>query len=321
MEFFLHGIPVTVALAAVALFGYIFGRRAKNMLEPEISTVVRRELRRATAVARELELIAEELRKELASHHSSLSRFQGRVASLSAGQPDSILTDLCREAEQVLKPTIRLSSQLAQAYDEIRQQSNQLMSFTEVRTDPLTGVSNRRALEESLRVMFGLFARYNRLFSIAIFDIDHFKAVNDQHGHVHGDQILREVARLLCDAVRETDLVARYGGEEFVVVMPQTDLAGAAIFAERMRLCVAQMTSLTISGGIAQTQAGDDSQTLLARADLALYAAKAAGRNCVFDHDGVDVRPLAESVAAECKISMMPPSVAPAGDIPGGTPA
>ena len=73
------------------------------------------------------------------------------------------------------------------------------------------------------------------MFSVVMFDIDHFKQVNDQQGHLHGDRVLQELARLFDESMRETDIVARYGGEEFVVVMPHTDLAGACVFAERLR--------------------------------------------------------------------------------------
>ena len=123
----------------------------------------------------------------------------------------------------MLKPTLKLASQLAAAYDEIRQQSNNLMTFTEVRTDPLTGVSNRRALDETLESMFAMMHRYEHPFSVVLVDIDYFKQINDEQGHLYGDRMLKAVARLLDDNVRDTDMVARYGGEEFVIVMPQTD--------------------------------------------------------------------------------------------------
>jgi diguanylate cyclase (GGDEF)-like protein len=180
------------------------------------------------------------------------------------------------------------------------------MTFTEVRTDPLTGVSNRRALDESLDMMFAVMARYERPFAIAIFDIDHFKRINDQHGHLYGDGKLREVARVIDESVRETDVVTRYGGEEFVVIMPHTDLSGAVIFSERLRGTVQQKLKLTISGGVAQASDGDNAQSLLARADSALYAAKAAGRNRVFFHDAVTVLPAVADAPAAA------PSTAPA---------
>jgi diguanylate cyclase len=293
MEFNVPGIPLTVALAAVATLGYVFGRRTRR--DPSaLSFGARRELRRAKVVANQLEAIAEHLRKDLAAHHLSITRFQERVAALSSDQQETAWHELCREAEEILKPTMRLAAQLAQSYDEIRQQSNHLMTFTEARTDPLTGVNNRRALDESIDMMFAAMARYDAPFSLAIFDIDHFKRVNDEHGHLHGDRVLREIARVIHDNVRETDIVTRYGGEEFVVVMPHTPLDGAVMFSERLRAAIAQKTILTMSGGVAQAIDGDNHSTLLGRADAALYGAKAAGRNCVFYHNGETVLPISE---------------------------
>ncbi len=170
------------------------------------------------------------------------------------------------------------------------------MTFTETRSDQLTGVSNRKAMDETLESSFALLTRYDQGFSLAIFDIDHFKQINDVQGHVFGDQILQKVARVLDDETRETDLVARYGGEEFVVVMPHTDLEGASCFAEKIRLGVANSGLVTISGGVAEAGHQDDPKMLLARADAALYAAKAAGRNRVHRNTGINVEPyLAET--------------------------
>jgi diguanylate cyclase len=302
MDFTALNIPTTVALAAVAVLGYLFGRRTQTPTPTEVPEIeqARRELKRAKAVARELEEISEQIRKSLATHHSSIAHFKDRVTELSGEQKEVAWQELCKEAEEMLKPTLRLAAQIAHAYDEIRQQTNHLMTFTELRTDPLTRVSNRRALDECLDNMFSLMHRYEQPFSIAIFDIDHFKKINDECGHVRGDQILQRVARIIDDNVRDTDLVARYGGEEFVVVMPHTALEGASIFSERLRAKIESQVQLTISGGVAQAIESDTPQSLIARSDAALYSAKAAGRNLVYRHTGDDVE-LVES--AECVAS------------------
>jgi len=289
-------IPVPVALAAVATLGYLMGRRTRSA---DSDTIMRsrRELRRAKVVARELEKIAWMIRRNLARHHTNLARFKQRVDQLSNHEEEAAWKDLCREAAEMLTPTLRLATQIANAYDQIRQQTNQLMSFTEVRTDPLTGVSNRRALEEALTSQFAMMTRYNVQFSVAIFDIDHFKRVNDEQGHLHGDQILQKIARLLDESVRETDVLARYGGEEFVVIMPQTSLDGACIFAERLRQKVEKEMQITISGGLTQALDGDTPDSLMTRADTALYSAKSAGRNSVYRHTGDHIDPVLETLA------------------------
>lgn len=291
LETFAIGVPETVALAAVAVIGYLFGHRTRRTASDPITEQSRRELERATAIARELEGIVGSIRKDLASHRNSVMQFKSKVSEISRDEANGSWTDLCDEAEKILSPTLKLATQIAHAYDQIRCQSTRLMTFTEVRTDPLTGVSNRRALDDQLDVMFSMMNRYDRPFTICIFDIDHFKKLNDQEGHLFGDQALQKVAKLLDQSVRETDVVARYGGEEFVVVMPQTGVTGACVFAERMRQMVEEEMSLTISGGVAEAVHGDTVQSLLSRADSALYSAKADGRNCLFQHTGSAIRP------------------------------
>ncbi len=289
-------IPIPVALAVVATLGYIFGRRTRAGGEDSVQRS-RRELRRAHAVATELERIALQVRKSLARHHASLAKFKSRVGRLNERQREAAWKELCREVEDVLKPTLHLASQMASAYDEIRQQSANLMTFTEVRTDSLTGVSNRRGLDDALAAQFAMMNRYNTLFSVAIIDIDHFKETNDREGHLYGDKVLQDLAKLLDESARETDVVARYGGEEFVIVMPQTELFGASVFAERFRSQVAECMEITVSIGVAAAHDDDTQQSLLARADSALYAAKSAGRNCAWRHEDDSPRPIVEEVA------------------------
>jgi diguanylate cyclase (GGDEF)-like protein len=289
------GIPIlaTLALAIVATLGYLVGRHRRTGADI-VGLRSRREVRRAQRVADELERIAQGIRRNLARHRRSLSRFKQRVGGLQSREHGTTWRELCREAGEILTPTLRLTTQLAGAYDQVRQQISHLMSFTEVRTDALTGIANRRALDESLASQLALMARYQSGFSVAIFDIDHFKDVNDAQGHLHGDRVLQHVAELLDDSARETDVVGRYGGEEFVVVMPRTDLEGASIFADRFRLKVQAETALTVSAGVTSALDGDTPDSLIARADAALYRAKAAGRNRVYRHTGQQVEPIYE---------------------------
>jgi len=288
--------PLPLALALIALLGYLVGRISKASTVNEADRA-RREVRRAKAVAKELEIIAENVRKNLATHHLNVAKFKDRVSELGSQAKEAAWQDLCKEAEQILKPTLRLAEQIAQAYDEIRQQTNHLMTFTEVRTDPLTRVSNRRGLDDSLESMFALMDRYEQYFSLAIFDIDHFKQVNDKKGHLHGDRTLQAVARILDGATRDTDILARYGGEEFVIVMPHTTLENACLFAERVRTTVESSLGLTVSGGVAMALDGDNAQSLLSRADAALYSGKAAGRNRIYRHTGTEIEPISQHAA------------------------
>lgn len=297
MDFAALTIPAPVALAAVAVVGYLFGRR-RTTDQAEL-THARRELKRAKAVIRELEAISEHVRTSLSQHQESMLTFKDRLANLGGDNQGQAWQQLCDEAERIVRPTLKLSNEIAQAYDEIRQQTHLLMTFTEVRTDPLTGVSNRRALDETLNNLFAMKSRYQTSFSLVIVDIDHFKQVNDRQGHLYGDNVLREVALHLDDCVRETDLVARFGGEEFVLILPETDLAGACILADRVRAMIAEKMRVTISGGVATVVDGDTPGSILARADSALYSAKSAGRDRIFRHEGTRIEPVTGTPLAD----------------------
>lgn len=300
-------VPVPVALAVVCVVAYVFCRQRPVVVATDTGAT-QREAKRAGRVAKELEKIADALRLDLASHRSRVVLFKERVAGIQAEPSQSTLQDLCREAEEILRPTMQLANQISFAYDELRQQTNHLMAFSEARTDVLTGANNRKALNESLESMFSMKARYGYGFSLLLVDIDHFKQVNDVHGHLVGDQILKDVVNVISELSRDTDLVARYGGEEFVVLLPATPLEGAQLFAERVRSKIAERLSVTISGGVASAESAKDSKELLGCADVALYAAKKGGRNRVFFHDGQKVLP---SQAPEI---MSPVEVPPLGD-------
>jgi diguanylate cyclase len=286
-------IPVPVALAIVATIGYLFGRRTRQA-NKALANHSRSEMRRAQFVAAELEKISSEIQKNLAKHHATVTRFKDRLNKVSDQHDEMAWKELCREAEEMLKPTLKLASQMANAYDEIRQQSANLMTFTEARTDPLTSVKNRRGLNDSIQAQFALLSRYDTPFSLVMLDIDHFKRINDEHGHLHGDRALQELAQVLDGVVRETDIVSRYGGDEFVVVMPQTDLENACILSERLRAIVQQKISVTISGGVSTAQKNDTQDTLLSRADAALYQAKTSGRNGIYRNDALQITQVAE---------------------------
>jgi two-component system cell cycle response regulator len=159
-------------------------------------------------------------------------------------------------------------------------------------TDGLTGLYNRRYMETHLGSLVEQAASRGKPLTILVLDIDYFKAINDGHGHDAGDDVLREFAIRIRKSIRGIDLACRLGGEEFVIVMPETDMAVAAIVAERLRRRIAsepfavtqgtKAIDVTISIGIATLDTADDNaSTILKRADQALYRAKRDGRNRV----------------------------------------
>jgi len=159
------------------------------------------------------------------------------------------------------------------------------------RTDALTGLANRRHLDEQLRRVVAETDRFGGASSLILADLDHFKSINDKYGHDAGDVVLKHVAQLMTDAIRTVDLCARYGGEEIAVLLPQTSQSGAVELAERLRSLLesrpvalrgGEKIPVTASFGVATYPAPVPSgDWLLSAADKALYEAKAGGRNCV----------------------------------------
>lgn len=155
--------------------------------------------------------------------------------------------------------------------------------------DPLTGVNNRTAMNSALIRETELARRYGAPLSLIALDVDHFKAINDRHGHLAGDHVLKCIAEAISECTRSSDMFFRYGGEEFLILASNTALDGAMMLAERIRRRIESLEChygeeqipVAISLGIAGYRPGDNSETLFEKADTALYAAKAAGRNCV----------------------------------------
>jgi diguanylate cyclase (GGDEF)-like protein/PAS domain S-box-containing protein len=155
----------------------------------------------------------------------------------------------------------------------------------ELFTDALTGIASRRAAQNALHRELAKVARGGAGFSVALFDLDHFKSINDRFGHPAGDVVLQRAAAILATVARATDVVARWGGEEFIAII-SADLEGACTFCERARLAVADMRisgggRITLSAGVTNCRAGESAEIVVARADRLLYAAKHEGRNRV----------------------------------------
>ncbi len=155
--------------------------------------------------------------------------------------------------------------------------------------DSLTGLRNRRAFQQMIAVEISRASRYGTPLGLLLMDVDHFKQINDSYGHAGGDRVLSALGALLRERLRTPDIPARWGGEEFVVALPNTDLAGAALAAERLRAAVAEAgirhgsadIPVTISIGVSALDGGETLEALTERADQAMYAAKVKGRNCV----------------------------------------
>ena len=211
----------------------------------------------------------------------------GRVGSSGEAGLDGVA--------RIIQINERLQTRLGDAEEKLQRQTQQIEShITEARTDPLTGLYNRRAFDDELLRRIAEWRRKQTTFCMMMIDVDHFKRLNDRYGHPAGDHVLRNLAELLASTFREMDLVARVGGEEFAAVLPGTELCDARMAAERVRYTVAshpfffenQELRITISLGVATAEPGDDIVSLTKRTDEALYNSKRSGRNCGHYHDG-----------------------------------
>jgi len=196
-------------------------------------------------------------------------------------------TDLMIKQNEMLEKQLHQSAALM---EELQKNLEQVKK--EAMTDSLTNVSNRKAFDLEIERLHKESKIENRIFSLIMIDIDHFKKFNDDYGHLVGDQVLTLVAKTLLQSLKGKDIVARFGGEEFAILLPDTTYNVAHIVANSVREAIAKkeiinrtsgqnMGRVTISAGIAELRQNDDIIQIIERADRALYEAKKSGRNCV----------------------------------------
>jgi diguanylate cyclase (GGDEF)-like protein len=194
------------------------------------------------------------------------------------------------EIHQVMSSLRLVSAELTGSRGELERTRGRLVDTERmILVDPLTGAWNRRYLDHALREQAKRYARYGDPFALLLIDVDRFKLVNDEHGHVVGDMLLKGIADTIGGSIRaDIDILVRFGGEEFITVLPETDGPGALAAAEKIRRLLegstfdagATAVSVTVSVGVAACpRDGDDVDDLLDTADAALYRAKRAGRN------------------------------------------
>jgi diguanylate cyclase (GGDEF)-like protein len=221
-----------------------------------------------------------ELKTAVASRLSSI-----KMVLENKRQDDSVrLKQADQQMQQLQQNLTDMKGEIQTAWQRAKSLERELL------IDPLTGIYNRRAYDRRIFEETERFQRYQRAFSLLIFDVDHFKRVNDLYGHSVGDMCLKEIVHRIKPVLRKSDFMARYGGEEFAVIVPETRSAGALDVAEKLRQTVeltkfiykSDSVAITVSVGVTEIIPSDKTQEdIFARADRALYTAKQAGRNRV----------------------------------------
>jgi diguanylate cyclase len=258
---------------------------------------------------------AEQLNLDVGTHNTEIQAVGRHLTGMKVDDSmREVQQTLLGEITSVLEANQQLEDDLNYARLRIEEQAQELdRTRREARTDPLSGVANRKGFDEKLQMMLGAYKRQGKRCVLALADVDHFKWINDTHGHTAGDQVVTQVGQFLRDCLRGEDFVARFGGDEFALIFANVDLDAGAAVAERIRASVSknnfglrvgeEQAAVTFSIGLAAAWDGATAEALLERADQALYRAKESGRNKVYcyRHPEGDVVPVTGLAAAEAQ--------------------
>jgi diguanylate cyclase len=293
MDLLLTHISMWVLGSAVVslLAGYHMGRTTRFF--NQAGAAAKKEQKAALEALVELLQAVEQLTNNVGTRNSEIREVGRHVEDLHVtGELEELQQVLLGQIATVLKSNQQLEDDLVDARCRMEEQAAELdRTRHEAQTDALSGVFNRKAFNDKLRVLLGRWKRDNEPFVLIMADLDHFKWINDTHGHTVGDRVLQEVGTLLRRCLREGDFVGRYGGDEFAVLLPRTDVVIGKQVADRLHheatRCNfgvgtrSEQAALTISFGLAAAIAGDNSESIVHRADEALYRSKRGGRNQV----------------------------------------
>lgn len=263
--------------------------------------------RRARNLALGLHSITYHLGSAITDHAEKFEKVEQKLNAQCDGKHHPTTDLIVGVVGEILKANQLLQRELSQAENQIAEQVVEIEShLNSALTDPLTGLPNRRALDEQLGRRLEDYRKHGTPFSLLMVDADHFKKINDTFGHPVGDEVLIELGKSLQAALRKHDFVARYGGEEFAVILPYTTLDEAQRASAKVREGIGHLSTkfehlgrpITASGGLASIAPGENIESLVSRADQALYGAKQNGRDRTYQHDGTDCRPLDVQVAS-----------------------
>jgi diguanylate cyclase len=235
-------------------------------------------------------------------YRATLTEASGRLETVDPPGIKQVLASMIASTREMERHSAHLKSSLEETRAQVMHLNEALAALqVETETDALSGLANRKKFDRDLGIAMSAAEDTGTELCLLLGDVDHFKRFNDMHGHQTGDDVLKEVARVLRSNAKDRDLVARYGGEEFALVLPRTNLHGAVAIANRIRSALAatkmpkrpdgtKVAPIAMSFGAARHHTGDTVQEFVGRADCCLYAAKRAGRNCVRAEVEVDTR-------------------------------
>lgn len=286
---FLYIIPFVIPSVLVGVYiGYSLGKGHSPDKSAEPNAEDRGKILRALVNMLES---TERLAGDVGSHNTELAEVGREVGGLQvSGEFEQVQQALVTKISAVIESNKRLEDDLVCTRYQLESQAQELdRTRHEARVDALSGVANRKAFDETLRYLLSSFHREQMRFSLLLLDVDHFKWINDTHGHAAGDLVVQNLAAYLQSLIRANDFVARFGGDEFAILLGRIDVDTAAIVADRIRQAIArhnfdvgtngERVAVTCSLGLATVSDGDTEETLFVRADEALYRSKRNGRN------------------------------------------
>lgn len=247
-------------------------------------------------VAKKVQCLAVGVAADVGRHDHEIKAGNEALQALSRPEKGTTLeSEVFTVIDKIVAANHRIRSRLAEAERALAEQADLIQQHAaEARTDPLTGLANRRVFDSELGRLLTDSQTRQTEFCLSVLDLDHFKAINDEYGHAVGDEALKSVAAALGSSLRSQDTACRFGGEEFAVLLPGVGLEGAQRIASRLLETIASwpthvnggVVHLTASLGLAQAIIGETADTLFARTDKALYNAKNGGRDAGFVDDG-----------------------------------
>lgn len=291
--FFYAGLWVVSALIVGAGLGLYFRRKAVAKGEAPSPQVEQERQATLRSLAEVLNSV-ERLTSEVGSHDTEIREVGRHIGQMKVtGELGSIQKAILGHIGSVLESNQKLADELVVAHYQMENQAQELdRTRREARIDALSGVGNRKAFDETMQWLVTTWKRDREPFVLILADVDRFKWVNDTHGHQAGDNVLVQLGSLLKLCVRGGDIVTRYGGDEFAILLPRTELPAGNQVAARLRLQIwrssfhmgaqGEQGVVSLSVGVAASKEGDTLESLVGRADKALYKAKESGRNRVY---------------------------------------